>query len=81
MIQDVKENSLGESKKKPNEPFKISTGANLSQIVITHSNRYFFCSTSDPEALGSIRILRYPLTSEVYQFSVRYMIKISLKGC
>jgi len=55
--------NINETKKKQVEPFKVATGINLSSIVLTHANRFFFLGSAEGDLPGSIRILPYPLTA------------------
>jgi len=70
---------LGETKKaKFPKANKIPTGVNLSQIVISNSNKYFFMATGAlfetpterRDLPGSIRISNYPLSNSVHEIFV-----------
>lgn len=64
---------LGEYKKaKFPKATKIPSGVNLSQIVVSHSNKFFFMATGEQNLPGSIRIANFPLSTAVHETFVSF---------
>jgi len=68
--KEAKKDPLGDKGRKPiiEEPLKIFTAANISQVQISKSNQYFFFGTKEKGNPGSLRITRYPFTEEIVEF-------------
>jgi len=76
LLKEARERDmLGEYKKaKFPKANKIPSGANLSQISISNSNKFFFMATGEQSLPGSIRISNYPLSNSVHEIFVRLIL-------